>query len=64
MNLSGLWILTVVLFAACDDTLKCLDIAGRETVISYVSEFNEADEELYVNAFPNTSAASLVLVYM
>ena len=60
MNLPKLWILSVLLFAACDDTLKHLDIAGRESVMTYVSEFNETDEELYVNAFPNDSAAEFL----
>ena len=60
MNLQRLWILSVLLFAACDNTLKNLDIAGRESVMTYVSEFNGTDEELYVNAFPNDSAAEFL----
>ena len=60
MNLSRIFILAVILLTGCDNTLKHLQELGKESVNSYVAEFNGSDEELYVRAFSNASAADFM----
>lgn len=60
MKLSGLCISAVILLGGCTSVLEHLDKAGEESVRAYVSEFNAADEELYVRTFSNESAAEFL----